>query len=41
MLPNRRLIDETHVAEPGPTVVEIAACDDHTAFAVQELRAAR
>ncbi|GED90643.1 DUF6207 family protein [Streptomyces sp. 6-11-2] len=34
-------INEAHVAEPGLAVVEIAACDDQTAFAVQELLAAR
>ncbi|MFI2433206.1 DUF6207 family protein [Streptomyces sp. NPDC018693] len=30
-----------HVAEPGLPVVEIAATDDETAFAIQELIAAR
>ncbi|MDF3142144.1 MULTISPECIES: DUF6207 family protein [unclassified Streptomyces] len=34
-------ISEAHVAEPGLAVVEIAACDDQTAFAVQQLLAAR
>ncbi|MEV7004684.1 DUF6207 family protein [Streptomyces sp. NPDC093982] len=34
-------INEAPVAKPGPAVVEIAACDDQTAFAVQELLAAR
>jgi hypothetical protein len=34
-------INEAHVAEPGLAVVEIAAADDETAFAVQELLAAR
>ncbi|MGW2768746.1 DUF6207 family protein [Streptomyces sp. NPDC001275] len=34
-------INEAHVAEPGPAVVEIAACDDQTAFTVQELLATR
>jgi hypothetical protein len=29
------------VAEPGLAVVEVAACDGQTAFAVQELLAAR
>ncbi|MEU9438645.1 DUF6207 family protein [Streptomyces sp. NPDC048252] len=29
-----RPINEVHVAEPGLAVVEIAACDDQTAFAV-------
>lgn len=34
-------INEAHVAEPGLAVVEVAASDDETAFAVQELLAAR
>ncbi|MGW2103063.1 DUF6207 family protein [Streptomyces olivaceoviridis] len=34
-------ISEVHVAEPGLAVVEVAACDDETAFAVQELLASR
>ncbi|MGW3029170.1 DUF6207 family protein [Streptomyces sp. NPDC001221] len=34
-------ISETHVAEPALVVVEVAAADDETAFAVQELLAAR
>jgi hypothetical protein len=32
-------ISEAHVAQPGLAVVEIAACDDQTAFAVQTLLA--
>ncbi|MEU5524870.1 DUF6207 family protein [Streptomyces sp. NPDC047860] len=36
----RRIID-AHVAVPGLAVVEVAAADDETAFAVQELLAAR
>ncbi|MFF9811601.1 DUF6207 family protein [Streptomyces coeruleorubidus] len=36
-----RPISEAHVAEPGPAVVEVAATDDETALAVQELLAAR
>jgi hypothetical protein len=36
-----RPINEAHVAEPGLAVVEIAARDDQTAFAVQDLIAAR
>jgi hypothetical protein len=36
-----RPITEAHVAEPGLAVVEVAACDDQTAFAVQELLAGR
>ncbi|WP_331718608.1 DUF6207 family protein (plasmid) [Streptomyces sp. NBC_00289] len=36
-----RPINEAHPAEPGLAVVEIAAADDATAFAVQELLAAR
>ncbi|POX57843.1 hypothetical protein C3492_41235 [Streptomyces sp. Ru62] len=34
-------ISEVHVAEPGLAVVEVAACDDETAFALQELLAGR
>ncbi|WP_437099938.1 DUF6207 family protein [Streptomyces sp. enrichment culture] len=34
-------INEAHVAEPGLAVVEVAAADDETAFAVQELLAVR
>ncbi|MDQ0710556.1 hypothetical protein QFZ55_008184 [Streptomyces luteogriseus] len=34
-------INEAHVAEPGLAVVEVAAADDETGFAVQELLAAR
>ncbi|WTZ37356.1 DUF6207 family protein [Streptomyces sp. NBC_01390] len=34
-------INEAHVERPGLAVVEIAACDDQTALAVQELLAAR
>ncbi|MGP3990886.1 DUF6207 family protein [Streptomyces sp. 3N207] len=34
-------IREAHVAEPGLAVVEIAAADESTAFAVQEALAAR
>ncbi|MGW0879313.1 DUF6207 family protein [Streptomyces sp. NPDC002671] len=30
-------ISEVHVAEPGLAVVEVAACDEQTVFAVQEL----
>ncbi|QFX79496.1 DUF6207 family protein [Streptomyces sp. SYP-A7193] len=36
-----RPISEAHVARPGLAVVEVAAPDDATAFAVQELFAAR
>jgi hypothetical protein len=36
-----RPINEAHVAQHGLAVVEIAACDDPTAFAVQELLTAR
>ncbi|MGW1616536.1 DUF6207 family protein [Streptomyces sp. NPDC002285] len=32
-----RPINDAHVAEPGLAVVEVAAADDATAFAVQEL----
>ncbi|MFI8529966.1 DUF6207 family protein [Streptomyces aquilus] len=36
-----REINQAHTALPGLAVVEIAAADDTTAFAVQELLAAR
>ncbi|MFK0112564.1 DUF6207 family protein [Streptomyces sp. NPDC091217] len=36
-----REISEAHVALPGLAVVEVAAADDETAFAIQELLAAR
>ncbi|MCC8452736.1 DUF6207 family protein [Streptomyces rochei] len=36
-----RQINDAHVARPGLAVVEVAASDDETAFAVQELLAAR
>ncbi|MGV4891409.1 DUF6207 family protein [Streptomyces viridosporus] len=36
-----RPINDAHVAEPGLAVVEVAAADDRTAFAVQELLATR
>ncbi|MFI8169873.1 DUF6207 family protein [Streptomyces sp. NPDC085931] len=36
-----RQINESHVAVPGLAVVEVTAADDDTAFAVQELLAAR
>ncbi|MER6288412.1 DUF6207 family protein [Streptomyces sviceus] len=36
-----RPIHHTHVAQPGLAVVEVAAADDETALAVQELLAAR
>jgi hypothetical protein len=32
-----RQINDAHVARPGLAVVEVAAADDETAFAVQEL----
>ncbi|WP_328784894.1 DUF6207 family protein [Streptomyces canus] len=35
-----RPIHDTHVAQPGLAVVEVAAADDATAFAVQDLLAA-
>ncbi|GGR08119.1 hypothetical protein GCM10010261_62430 [Streptomyces pilosus] len=34
-------INEAHVAEPGLAVVEVAAADDNTAFAIQELLASQ
>ncbi|MFD7379418.1 DUF6207 family protein [Streptomyces mirabilis] len=36
-----RTINDAHVEEPGLAVVEVAAADNETAFAVQELLAAR
>ncbi|WP_326658677.1 DUF6207 family protein [Streptomyces canus] len=36
-----REIMDAHVAEPGLAVVEVAAADDETALAVQELLATR
>jgi hypothetical protein len=36
-----RPINDGHVAEPELAVVEVAAADDETAFAVQELLATR
>jgi hypothetical protein len=36
-----RQINEAHVAVPGLAVVEVAAADDATVFAVQELLAAQ
>ncbi|WP_311315076.1 DUF6207 family protein [Streptomyces naphthomycinicus] len=36
-----RTIRDAHVAMPGLAVVEVAAADDETAFAVQEMLAAR
>lgn len=41
IVPGMRLINDAHVAEPGLAVVQVAACDDQTAFAVQELLAGR
>lgn len=41
VVPGMRQINDSHVAVPGLAVVEIAAADDETAFAVQELLAAR
>ncbi|MGW0425371.1 DUF6207 family protein [Streptomyces sp. NPDC003015] len=36
-----REITDAHTAEPGLAVVEVAAADDETALAVQEMLAAR
>ncbi|MEU0212431.1 DUF6207 family protein [Streptomyces canus] len=36
-----REITDAHVAEPGLAAVEVAAADDETALAVQELLAAQ
>jgi len=40
-MPGMRPINDAHVAESGLAVVEVAAADDETAFAVQELLATR
>ncbi len=40
-MPCMKPIADAHVAEPGLAVVEVAAADDETAFAVQELLAVR
>ncbi|MGW5136193.1 DUF6207 family protein [Streptomyces sp. NPDC004135] len=34
-------INEAHVAQQGLALVEVAACDDQTALAIQELLAGR
>ncbi|WP_345940978.1 DUF6207 family protein [Streptomyces sp. E2N166] len=39
--PGMRPINDGHVVGPGLAVVEVAAADDETAFAVQELLATR
>ncbi|MFD9515581.1 DUF6207 family protein [Streptomyces mirabilis] len=36
-----RHINHVHVVEPGLAVVEVAAADDQTAFALQEVLATR
>ncbi|EFL37314.1 conserved hypothetical protein [Streptomyces griseoflavus Tu4000] len=41
VVPSMRPINDAHVTEPGLAVVEVAAADDETAFAVQELLATR
>ena len=41
VLPGMKPINDGHVAESGLAVVEVAAADDETAFAVQELLATR
>ncbi|MFD7705418.1 DUF6207 family protein [Streptomyces caelestis] len=41
VVPGMKPISEAHVAQPGLAVVDVAACDDQTAFAVQELLAGR
>ncbi len=40
-MPGMRPIHDAHVAEPGLAVIEVAAYDEATAFAVQELLATR
>ncbi len=41
VVPGMKPISEAHVAQPGLAVVDVAACDEQTAFAVQELLAGR
>ncbi|MGA4966948.1 DUF6207 family protein [Streptomyces pseudogriseolus] len=41
VVPGMRPINDAHVAEPGLAVVEVAAADDQTAFAIEELLATR
>lgn len=41
VVPFMREINEAHVAVPGLAVVDVAAADDETAFAIQELLAGR
>ncbi|MFG2807052.1 DUF6207 family protein [Streptomyces massasporeus] len=40
-MPGMNPISEPHVAQPGLAVVDVAACDDQTAFLIQELLAGR
>ncbi|MFE7033983.1 DUF6207 family protein [Streptomyces sp. NPDC057621] len=40
-MPGMRPMNDAHVAEPGLAVVEIAAADDATALAIQNLQATR
>jgi hypothetical protein len=40
-MPGMKPINEAHVAQPGLAVVAVAACDDQTAFVIQELLAGR
>ncbi|WP_371099946.1 DUF6207 family protein [Streptomyces sp. PU_AKi4] len=39
VVPGMRPINDAHVTEPRLAVVEVAAADDETAFAIQELLA--
>ncbi|MFI0507544.1 DUF6207 family protein [Streptomyces albogriseolus] len=41
VVPGMKPLNDAHVAEPGLAVVEVAAADDQTAFAIQELLATR
>ncbi|BCL18166.1 hypothetical protein GCM10017668_69760 [Streptomyces tuirus] len=41
VVPGMKPISEAHVAQPGPAVVDVAAYDEQTAFAVQALLAGR
>ena len=41
VLPGMRPINDAHVSRPGLAVVDVAADDDETAFALQDLLATR
>ncbi|MFD2284335.1 DUF6207 family protein [Streptomyces lusitanus] len=41
VVPGMEPINELHLTEPGLVVVDVAAADDHTAFAFQQALASR